>query len=612
MASVRAVSVNIDPDHIARNETPPLLEVALELAAPDLIWQPEVGTAPNGSGVRDMFESWITGFLAIGKLVMRLDGAPGTYMEDLAANTTIRDAVSNLRKLVVENEVACASFRDGYAGFDHLWMLDMNETLQNFLVDQGLPGGLDPPLECFDGEIGRYKAAQAEVAALHTGVVMGWLRIDARPIKQALSTWVTKWVFLYTQYLFNKVVTSMQEMYDFIGTATKSLEKDPGSEQEAPAKQAALYEVMGCMRDIRKRTDRTEAAFEPLRATVALLKGYGIQLEETTLSQLEEGPIAWGTIRKRMLNVREKLTDLQQEEARVIRERSDAFTSRVEAFRAAFLKLAPFAVQGTTIRLDDVAPAYETLDAFRHGSNASKYACGSVSSVSAEGRALNEAQELFEMIVSDYATLRRCDEDLSALKSLWDMIGAIMFTLTEWNTTHWDKIDVDTLVEETKKITKCVSQRLRARARVRAATHTRAPLQGDQVPAQGGARLRGVPPAGGADQGAADVAAAGVRPAPPVHARAPLAAADEGDRQALRAGRALLARQHAGAQPALLRGHRVRDGGARAEGAGHRKGADQDRGDVGQPADRLRALQRRLACAALRACGVRAAPRHVR
>ena len=462
MSSIKAVSAAIDPDQMQRNESPPLLEVALELAAPELIWQPEIGSSPSGNGVRDMLEGWISGFLAIGKLVMRLDGAEGVYTAELTENKSINDALKRLRKHVTDNEAACATFRDGYVGYDHLWKQDLHETLEYFLEDQATPEG-DPSLDAFDAEISRYKNTQSEVAALHTGVVIGWLRIDARPVKQALSTWVTKWVHLYTHYLFDKVVTSMSEMYDFIGKSAKSLEKDPATEQEAAEKQTTLYEVMGTMRDIRKRTDRYEASFDPLRATVQLLKGYGIALEENTLTQLEEGPIAWGTIRKRMLNVREKLTDLQQEEGRVIRERSDAFAARVEAFRASFLKLAPFSVAGPNIKLEDVAPAYEALDAFRHGSTSSKYAaCGSVSSVSAEGRALNEAQELFEMLVSDYATLRKCDEDLSALKSLWDMIGAITFVTTEWNKTPWDSIDVDTLIEETKKLTKCAAAALHA------------------------------------------------------------------------------------------------------------------------------------------------------
>lgn len=461
LSSVKAVAASVDPEQLAKHETPPLLEVALELVAPDIVWQPEIGTTNTGesgeggphnhAGVRDAFDSWIAGFMAVGKLVARVDGSGRTYEHDLAGDVSVAAAVAALRATVLANEAACASFREGYAGLEYLWRRDLNETLHAFLTTNSTPNS-EPPLDKFDAEIARYKAAQNEVAALPTGQVIGWLRVDAKPMKQALSTWVTKWVFLYTHYLFDKVVSGMAELYDFVGRANKTLEKDPASEGEDGAKQASLYEVMGTMRDIRKRAERTEAAFEPLRATVALLKGYGIVLEEATLSQLEEGPILWGAVRKRMLNVREKLTDLQQEEARVIRERSDAFAAKVDAFRAAFVRLAPFAAPGKSIRLEDVGPAYEALDAFRHGSTAARYACGSVGAAAAEGRALNEAQELFEIYISDYAPLRRCDEELNSLKALWDCVGVIMYTLGEWNKTAWDKIDVDYLVEEAKKV----------------------------------------------------------------------------------------------------------------------------------------------------------------
>ena len=46
------------------NDTPPLLEVGLELAAPErIVWQPEIGQNGRGSGVRDLFNGWIKGFL---------------------------------------------------------------------------------------------------------------------------------------------------------------------------------------------------------------------------------------------------------------------------------------------------------------------------------------------------------------------------------------------------------------------------------------------------------------------------------------------------------------------------------------------------------------------
>ena len=45
-------------------------------------------------------------------------------------------------------------------------------------------------------------------------------------------------------------------------------------------------------------------------------------------------------------------------------------------------------------------------------------------------------------------------EDLKHLRSLWDMVTVVMGAFTSWCTTLWDKIDVDFLVEETKRLAK--------------------------------------------------------------------------------------------------------------------------------------------------------------
>ena len=82
-------------------------------------------------------------------------------------------------------------------------------------------------------------------------------------------------------------------------------------------------------------------------------------------------------------------------------------------------------------------------------------ALSTTSSWSAE---LNEKQDLFELIVTDYVALRKSSEDLTNLKLLWDMISSVIYTFTSWNTTLWDKIDVDYLVEETKKLQKETKQ----------------------------------------------------------------------------------------------------------------------------------------------------------
>lgn len=311
-------------------------------------------------------------------------------------------------------------------------------------------------LEKFDEEIARYKALQEEIQNLPAGLTIGWIRIDAKPIKHALLTWVNKWVNLYTHYLSNKVVSTMDDLYTFIGASGKVLETaDPSAtELEQEAAQRSLYEVMATMRDIRKRTDKTDNMFDPLRQTVTLLKNYGVMIGDATLKKLEEGPMAWADLKKKSLNMRERLAEQQQQEARIIRNKSDDFMAKVEKFRADFLARAPFGVGAQKIRVEDVAPAYEVLDAYRHGGVTDKFPLGSVTNMVSQGRALNEAQELFEIYTVDYIALRRCEEEMTALKLLWDMVGSVMYQFMEWNQTPWDKIDVDYLVEESKKLQK--------------------------------------------------------------------------------------------------------------------------------------------------------------
>lgn len=40
-------------------------------------------------------------------------------------------------------------------------------------------------------------------------------------------------------------------------------------EKEAAEKRRALYDIMSCMRDVRKRTERTDLMFDPLRVSHA-------------------------------------------------------------------------------------------------------------------------------------------------------------------------------------------------------------------------------------------------------------------------------------------------------------------------------------------------------
>jgi len=95
----------------------------------------------------------------------------------------------------------------------------------------------------------------------------------------------------------------------------------------------ALYDMLSCMRDVRKRSTKTDAMFDPLKDSAALLHTFGIQLGDGVLKQLENAEYKWKGLKKKMLNRREQLAALQQAEAVEIRRKSDAFAERVEDYR---------------------------------------------------------------------------------------------------------------------------------------------------------------------------------------------------------------------------------------------------------------------------------------
>jgi dynein heavy chain len=115
------------------------------------------------------------------------------------------------------------AFKESYLAFEYLWRTDLAASLADFLAAESGTGGAGPSLERFDAAIARFKGVQEQVQALPAVNTVGWIRVDAKPIKQALSTWVTKWVFLYTHYLSSKVVDSMDELYNFMQAADKTV-----------------------------------------------------------------------------------------------------------------------------------------------------------------------------------------------------------------------------------------------------------------------------------------------------------------------------------------------------------------------------------------------------
>ena len=142
----------------------PLLEVELELAAPDVAWRPELGSSGGGGrppGVRDLVTRWLAGFLEVGGLVKRLDTSEGGYGVELEEDPRVTDALGRVMEAALAAEAPAEEFRRRFLRFEFLWRADPAAALAEFLAAhaQALPDGGrdDPPLSKFEEQIAKYR-----------------------------------------------------------------------------------------------------------------------------------------------------------------------------------------------------------------------------------------------------------------------------------------------------------------------------------------------------------------------------------------------------------------------------------------------------------------------
>lgn len=183
----------------------------------------------------------------------------------------------------------------------------------------------------------KYKVVQEEVANLPNTAQIMWLKVDSKPTKQSIANWVQKWSYRYTSYLSDDLTNRISDLMNFVTEAKVTLVQDV---EEGDLNK--LIEVMGCIRDVRTRTETTDAMFEPLRNSVALLKKWNIPVGEETVSGLEELLGLWAEVKKQNFNTLERINPLQNAEAAKIKNEVEAFNTEVDTFRSEMQANGPY------------------------------------------------------------------------------------------------------------------------------------------------------------------------------------------------------------------------------------------------------------------------------
>ncbi|NXP60283.1 DYH17 protein, partial [Chloropsis cyanopogon] len=423
----------------------PLFEVRMELSEGRVQYQPSLEV-----GAGDSFLTLVEGLLgdmeAVAGSMPRLLEGTVSYKAALEDQPELMRMQEKLMSLVVSTMAEGEEFSASFEEHSNLWRETPEEFLQRFLTldsapeegeaeqppEEPLAPGI-PPLVFFQQEVwdGCLEMCGEVLEFEETKVFGGWLQSDCRPFKKALLHAIKGQSLVLRQFLAHHVTSSLEELQEFIKESTAGLSK-PLEEGDYEG----LVAVMGHLARVKERQEMTDAMFEPLKETVALLKTYGDKMPEEVHLQLQAGCSGWDNNKKLCLRVADNAAPLQAAEAAILRNKCQEFEATQLAFRDTFQEKAPF--------------SYTEPEPYKSLNRQHK----SIAALEKEMAALAASAALFEVSVPEYKQLKMCRKELRLLKDLWDMVNLVNLSIATWKTTKWAELNVEDMDIECKKFAK--------------------------------------------------------------------------------------------------------------------------------------------------------------
>lgn len=259
------------------------------------------------------------------------DGNHGFYAREVSGDPGVQMLLASITSHMEDAEAQAHELGDSYKRFSHLYTTDLNDMFADFtkhahrvpiepypadeledledpevvakveawnaareadLVAREAAGDIAPfvgatervlDLAAFDARICELRDVMTDIGRTRASVDLSFIRINAQPIKQALATCVTKWIYMFTSYLQEHVVGSLQWLADFMARTRAGLREDVTAD---PGERQALMDVITHIRDVRRVMDRTQAMFSPLRETVHLLTKHGASFLDATVDDV--------------------------------------------------------------------------------------------------------------------------------------------------------------------------------------------------------------------------------------------------------------------------------------------------------------------------------------
>ncbi|CAH8480381.1 unnamed protein product [Dicrocoelium dendriticum] len=369
------------------------------------------------------------------------------FSQQVLNTTEISEFVKKITEHVRAAMRAAAEFQTNLeTSYSVYWAEDRTEFIRQFCRygrlltkdDLSPTGEIEAPenpptLEQFREQILKYDRVYEEVEHLpDTHIFDSWLRADLKPFKNSLLTVIRQWSDKFKQYLVDHVTSTLDNLKVFIEDSTNDMEIKGDPEQ---VDYDSLVRVLERLKLIREAEDATDAGFEPLRETVALLKEFGEELPTSMNKLLESLPDQWHELKNVAVLTKQKIQPLQEREVQNIRALSAHYDAESARLRKEFSESDVF---------DFECPQpYESLDEWN----------ARLAEVEKGVAEMQVSAKSFEVRdIPTYMDLKAMRREMKVTKRVWDYINMFRSYVTAWKTSRWKEIDFGSIDEVIREI----------------------------------------------------------------------------------------------------------------------------------------------------------------
>lgn len=322
-ASMLGLADNINIESNKNSGKAAIFDVSVSLIDREVVFDPLIRSTGSslterGSGVRDIINRIIDGFIDIAIQVTRIDSGNGDYLVEIKDRFELLGTLQIVSGNMDEIELATDEFIERYQDFKFLWEETLEESFAAFLEGGEDPRKMKhtrinedgeqeedesfewmankildgvhtqrPSLEEFDKRITHYHKVKDQISTMSTSTTIGWLRVNSQPLQQKLNTIVDEWIKRYTGFLMDNTVTEINNIKNFITEVSEGIKTIP-EKAETKAEKATLMQVMTHLRDVKMIKDRALAEIGPMKEMIQLLKKHQLSMQEDFLVVLEE------------------------------------------------------------------------------------------------------------------------------------------------------------------------------------------------------------------------------------------------------------------------------------------------------------------------------------